>query len=80
MSASDTERRVVIGVRLGDTMNLMYNWFYKNKPVGEKFSIPLSHGDLYVMSSKAVGFDWKKSSQYTLRHSAGCSKFTNFKD
>lgn len=26
---------------------------------------------MYVMSEKAVGTDWKRSSIYTLRHAAG---------
>ena len=29
-----------------------------------------------MMSEKAVGHDWWKSSQYTLRHAAGCDKDT----
>lgn len=28
------------------------------------------------MSEKAVGFDWKKSSIFTLRHATGCDKYT----
>jgi hypothetical protein len=37
---------------------------------------PLDDGDIYVMSEKAVGTDWKKKVIYTLRHSTGCAKFT----
>jgi hypothetical protein len=29
------------------------------------------------MSEKATGFDWKSKSKYTLRHAAGCEKYTN---
>ena len=29
------------------------------------------------MSEKAVGTDWKKSSIPTMRHAAGCKKYTN---
>ena len=31
----------------------------------------LNSGDVYIMSDKAVGFDWKRSSLLTLRHAAG---------
>lgn len=72
----DAERRKVVGFRLGGTMPLKFNWFSKFKSVGETFSIDLEHGDMYIMSEKATGYDWKKSSIYTLRHSAGCNKYT----
>ncbi len=70
---------MVIGVRFGASMPLCFNWFHRFKHVGEKFTIQLNHGDLYIMSEKAVGQDWKKSSQLTLRHSAGCPKYTTIK-
>ena len=35
----------------------------------------LNHGDIYIMSEKAVGYDWKMSSIYTLRHAAGSKSF-----
>ena len=75
----DSERKIVIGARFGNQMPLCFNWFYKTKPVGEKLHLSLNAGDIYMMSEKAVGTDWKKSSIYTLRHSAGCDKYTNFK-
>jgi hypothetical protein len=39
----------------------------------------LNHGDIYIMSDKAVGYDWKKRKIPTLRHAAGCKKFFNIK-
>jgi hypothetical protein len=36
----------------------------------------LEHGDMYVMSEKTTGFDWKSKTKYTLRHAAGCDKYT----
>lgn len=75
----DTERRRVIGLRLGasDLMPLHFHWFYKNRPVGDDIEITLQNGDIYVMADKAVGSDWKRSSIPTLRHSTGASKFTH---
>lgn len=75
----DSERREVVAVRVGAAMPLYYQWFHRSNPVGPRQMIPLNGDDLYVMSEKAVGTDWKKSSQMTLRHSAGCDKFTVLK-
>ena len=67
----DTERRIVIGVRLGATFPIHYQWYKNGKKVSELFTRELDDGDLYMMSAKAVGYDWKHSSIYTLRHAAG---------
>lgn len=67
----DTERSKVIGVRLGNNFPLHFQWYHRFERVGNKFSIELQHGDMYVMSSKSVGTDWKSSSKFTLRHAAG---------
>lgn len=76
----DTERKKVIGCRLGATMNLQFQWFLKGKQVGERIEVTLNHGDIYIMSEKTVGFDWKKRNVLTLRHGAGASKYTTIKD
>ena len=72
----DTERRKVVGMRLGCDMNLVFKWYINSKSLGERCELNLKHGDMYVMNEKASGFDWKKRSKLTLRHSAGCEKFT----
>lgn len=77
----DSERRRVIALRLGKTMNIVYQWYVKSERVGNKVEVPLGHGDVYIMSEKAVGFDWKKRKSGkellpTLRHAAGCDKYT----
>ena len=72
----DGERRKVVGVRIGKNNPLAFKWYYKSEHIGTKFEIVLSDGDIYVMSEKAVGTDWKKRNILTLRHSAGCSKYT----
>jgi hypothetical protein len=77
----DTERRKVIGVRLGHRMNIHYMWYYNDRPRGLNMSIMLEEGDIYCMSEKAVGTDWRpnkkagfKKKSYVLRHAAGASK------
>jgi len=73
----DSERKIVIAVRLGDDMPLHYFWYHNCERQGKRISMILHHGDMYFMSEKATGFDWKKRSIYTLRHAAGCSKYTD---
>ena len=57
-------------------MPIHYNWYYQGNPIGKNCKLMLNHGDIYIMSEKAVGFDWKSRNKYTLRHSAGCEKYT----
>jgi alkylated DNA repair dioxygenase AlkB len=70
----DTERRIVTGIRLGATFPLHYQWFHSHQPVSTRLTIQLNDGDVYFMDEKAVGFDWKSGSLYTLRHAAGEEK------
>ena len=71
----DGERRKVIALRLGVAAPLHYQWFLRSQPVGFRVIFNLNHGDLYAMSEKAVGHDWKRSSILTLRHAAGSQKY-----
>ena len=56
----DAERLKVIGIRLGADFPLFFQKYHKFQRVGEKVRIDLSHGDMYIMSEKATGNDWKK--------------------
>lgn len=68
----DSERSVVVGVRLGAaSMPLRFQWYHRSRAVSEERSIALNHGDIYAMSWKATGHDWKYSSKTTLRHGTG---------
>lgn len=67
----DSERRIVIAFRVGSSFPLYYQWYYKSKPVGQILKLTINHGDIYFMSQKATGTDWKKRNTYTLRHAAG---------
>jgi len=71
----DAERRKVVAVRLGATLPLCYQWYYQGNPVGERGYLPINHGDIYIMSDKAVGYDWRKRQIMTLRHAAGSDKY-----
>jgi hypothetical protein len=76
----DGERKKVFAVRMGETMSLYFKWFQNSLPIGEPFEVVLNDGDMYIMSEKAVGFDWLKKKTATLRHSTGCSKFTGINE
>lgn len=78
----DSERKKVIAIRLGATFPLYYQWFCQSKPVGFRGEVILNHGDIYIMSEKAVGSDWKKKNIFTLRHAAAAkgSKHLDFKE
>lgn len=76
----DAERKKVIGVRLGCSIPLVFQWFHDSKAVGKNIKLELDHGDIYFMSEKATRNDWKKRSLYTLRHAAGADKFLQSKN
>ena len=76
----DAERKITIGARLGATMPMCYQWFYKGKAVGKNLRIEIPSGAIYAMSQKAAGCDWKRRSILTLRHSAGCDYYTKVVD
>ena len=72
----DTERRIVICVRLGNSMPMDWVWYYQGERVTSKLRRILHNGDIYIMSSKAVGYDWRKRKIPTIRHAAGSDKYT----
>ena len=76
----DSERKIVVGLRFGSSMNLHYQWFHQGSPIGDRVVFNLHHGDLYFMSEKAAGTDWKKKKIPTLRHAAGASTYTKIKE
>lgn len=67
----DSERRKVIAARLGSKFPLYYRWYFHGDAISDIMEFELGHGDIYVMSEKAVGTDWKKKNIPTLRHAAG---------
>lgn len=72
----DSERRKVIGLRVGDIgIPIYYQWFFQGVKIGDRLKYDLDVGDIYIMSEKAVGTDWTKKIIPTLRHAVGCEKF-----
>lgn len=72
----DFERKKVIGLRLGASIPLVFQWYTNSRPISHKLVFNLNHGDMYIMSEKATGNDGVKTT-YTLKHAAGCEKYTN---
>lgn len=64
----DTERTMVIGMRVGARFPLSYCWYHRGIRVSQQVDLTLNSGDIYVMSEKAVGMDWKMKVIPTLRH------------
>ena len=76
----DTERVVVICFSIGcDNYPLCWQWFKDGHPVGNNMGVKLNSGDVYIMSEKSVGADWKLRSKYTIRHAAGAKKYRSLK-
>jgi alkylated DNA repair dioxygenase AlkB len=73
----DSERKIVIGISLGKSSTIRYNWRMLNSSEHTLTDIDLvvNHGDIYIMSEKATGFDWKKRSKVRVVHAAGHSKY-----
>lgn len=76
---SDLERKVVIGLRLGSTFPLVYQWFFKSQPIGPRIDFSLDSGTMYFMSEKASGNDGRKRTIPILRHAAGAEKYLKIK-
>jgi len=71
----DTERRRVFAVRLGLTIPICFQWFQRGEPIGPCQQFDVEDGDIYIMSEKTVGTDWKSRVVPTLRHAAGAAAY-----
>ena len=73
----DSERKIVICLSLGDSSIVRYNWRMpgSSDKYGSNIDLKINNGDIYIMSEKATGFDWKKRSKVRLVHAAGSEKY-----
>ena len=71
----DAERKIVICLSLGKSTTLRYHWRlpHSSDHTLQPTDIKLNHGDVYVMSEKATGWDWKLRSKVRVVHGAGIS-------
>lgn len=77
----DSERKIVICLSLGTTSKLRYCWRMPGTSVkwGEPIDIIVNHGDIYIMSEKATGYDWRSRSKVRVVHAAGNAKYLKHK-
>ena len=61
-------------------MPFHYQLFQQSKPIDNRIKLKVNPGDVYIMSEKAVGTDWKKRIIPTLRHAAGAKKYLTIKE
>lgn len=75
----DSERKIVVCLSLGKDSMLRYHWRLPRSSHHElePTDILIRHGDVYVMSEKATGFDWRSSSKVRVVHAAGADKYLN---
>jgi alkylated DNA repair dioxygenase AlkB len=69
----DSERKVVVCASLGTSTTLRFYWRMPgSSEVGsEVVDFGIDHGDIYIMSEKATGHDWRMRSRHRLVHGAG---------
>lgn len=67
----DGERKKVIACNIGSSRPIHWQWYERSEQIGERIKVDLNDGDMYIMSEKASGFDWKKKIIKTIRHAAG---------
>jgi hypothetical protein len=78
----DSERKIVICASLGDSKTLRFYWRSPGSSniIGDHCDFELEHGDIYAISEKATGDDWKKRSSFRLVHGAGHSEYVKYKN
>ena len=65
----------VICVNLGHSLKVDFHWFHQGTPEGKPFHASMDHGDMYILSTKAMGADWEKKGVYSVQHAMGAQKF-----
>jgi alkylated DNA repair dioxygenase AlkB len=75
----DSERKIVICMSLGKSTKLRYQWRLpgSSEHTLEPIDINVNHGDVYIMSEKATGNDWRLRSKVRVVHAAGNEKYIN---
>lgn len=68
------DRKKLVGLGLGETVPLQFKWFHSNIPCSETMSIPIDHGDLYIISQAAAGIHKEKQTKLFLKYGVGNNK------
>jgi len=75
----DSERKIVICLSLGKSSNLRFQWRLPmtSEHHHEPIDIAVNHGDIYIMSEKATGNDWRLRSKVRVVHASGHDNYIN---
>lgn len=66
------KRKILMGAFLGGDMPFHFQQFYNGKALDKPKTIKLHDGDLFIVTSNAIGCDWrKKSVNGSFRHGIG---------
>ena len=75
----DAERKIVVCLSLGKTSTVRFHWrkpgSSTHDPDVGPIDLQVHHGDVYVMSEKATGCDWRCRSRYRVVHAAGADAY-----
>lgn len=72
----ESEHKKVVTLRLGENVPVHFQWWCNGKLVGEDIPLDIHGNDIYIMDETAVGPDWYRSDIPTLKHAAGCTRYT----
>lgn len=68
-----------VGIRLGAPLELHWHWYENKHPLGQRVSVELEEGDVYVLSAEGAGAGWCRTRTPALRHAAGAPRHTEFR-
>lgn len=74
----DGERKRVVACNVGADRVIHWQWYCESQRCGDRIKFDLRGGDVYLMSEKASGWDWKRRKMYTLRHAAAHTHDSKF--
>lgn len=64
-------RKKIVGLGLGSTIPLQFVWYHSKQRCSDSFSIPIEHGDLYIISEAAAGISKEKQTGLYLKYGIG---------
>ena len=83
----DAERKIVVCLSVGGPSTIRFRWrlagassWADAEHSNPSVDIRIGHGDIYVMSEKATGYDWKKRSLVRVVHAAGSGHYIGSND
>lgn len=65
------DRKKIVGLGIGATMPLQFRWFHGSISCSDTMTIPIEHGDLYILSQGAAGMHKEKQTKLYLKYGIG---------